>query len=127
MDPRRACSRQFAAAAIAKTPPMATGFTAWKVAKGLYIVPLLFAYTPFIGGDWAEVLSIFAFACVGIYALVGFMEGYLESRLNIALRLLCGVLGVVLLWPHGMLVVNLAAATLFIALFIYNRKQVKPA
>ena len=29
-------------AAIAKTPPMATGMMAWKIAKGLYIVLLLF-------------------------------------------------------------------------------------
>ncbi|MGB0732702.1 MAG: TRAP transporter permease, partial [Pontibacterium sp.] len=37
------CLTAFAAAAIAKTPPMSTGFMAWKVAKGLYLVPLLFA------------------------------------------------------------------------------------
>lgn len=120
------CLTAFAAAAIAKTPPMATGFMAWKVAKGLYIVPLLFAYTSFIGGSWEEVLSIFTFACVGIYALVGFMEGYLESRLNLALRLICGVLGVVLLWPHGMLLLNLVAAAAFVGIFIYSRKQVVP-
>lgn len=120
------CLTAFAAAAIAKTPPMATGFMAWKVAKGLYIVPLLFAYTSFIGGSWEEVLSIFVFACFGIYALVGFMEGYLESELNLVLRLISGILGVVLLWPHGMLLVNLVAAALFIALFVYSRKQVPP-
>ena len=43
------CLTAFTAAAIAKTPPMATGVTSWKVAKGLYLVPLLFAYTPLIG------------------------------------------------------------------------------
>ncbi|MDI3324492.1 TRAP transporter permease [Pontibacterium granulatum] len=118
------CLTAFAAAAIAKTPPMATGFMAWKVAKGLYIVPLLFAYTSFIGGSWEEVLSIFAFACFGIYALVGFMEGYLESQLNLVQRLASGVLGIVLLWPHGMLVANVVAAALFVALFVYSRKQV---
>jgi len=38
--------------ATAKTPPMLTGFYSWKLAKGLYIVPLLFAYTPMLGGRW---------------------------------------------------------------------------
>ena len=33
------CLTAFAAAAIAKTPPMKTGLMAWKIAKGLYIVP----------------------------------------------------------------------------------------
>jgi len=44
------CLTAFAAAAIAGTPQMRTGFTAWKIAKGLYIVPLLFAYSPLISG-----------------------------------------------------------------------------
>ncbi len=29
---------------------MATGFAYWKIATGLYIIPLLFAYTDIIGG-----------------------------------------------------------------------------
>ena len=33
----------FTAAAIAGAPPMQTGLTAWKIAKGLYLVPALFA------------------------------------------------------------------------------------
>lgn len=116
------CLTAFAAAAIAKTPPMATGFTAWKVAKGLYIVPLLFAYTNFIGGTAVEVTGIFIFAVFGLYAFVGFMEGYLENRLNILLRLLCGALALALLWPHGVIAINIAAVVLFLLLFIWNRK-----
>ncbi|WP_299181753.1 TRAP transporter fused permease subunit [uncultured Neptuniibacter sp.] len=116
------CLTAFAAAAIAKTPPMATGFTAWKVAKGLYIVPLLFAYTNFIGGTAVEVMGIFIFAVFGLYAFVGFMEGYLENRLNLLLRLLCGALALALLWPHGVIAINIAAVVLFLLLFIWNRK-----
>ena len=65
------CLTAFAAAAIAKTPPMATGFMAWKVAKGLYIVPVLFAYTNFIGGTTAEVLSVFFFSLFGTREHIG--------------------------------------------------------
>lgn len=121
------CLTAFAAAAIAKTPPMATGFTAWKVAKGLYIVPLLFAYTNFIGGSSYEVLSIFAFSLIGLYAFVGFMEGYLEGPLNMALRIVSGVLAMALLWPHGELIINLVSAALFIALFLYSKKTAQTA
>jgi len=117
------CLTAFAAAAIAKTPPMATGFMAWKVAKGLYIVPLLFAYTGFIGGTTTEVLSVFIFSLFGIYGLVGFMEGYLESRLNIALRVLSGISGVVMMWPHDELVIKLAGLAVFILLFWHSRRQ----
>ena len=121
------CLTAFAAAAIAKTPPMATGFTAWKVAKGLYIVPLLFAYTNFIGGSTAEVLSIFFFSVFGIYALVGFMEGYLESPLNLVQRLLSGVAGVAMLWPHGQLLISGVALAVFIVLFVYSRRKLQAA
>ena len=43
------CLAAFTAAGIAGSKPMATGVEAWKIAKGLYIVPLMFAYTPMIG------------------------------------------------------------------------------
>ena len=119
------CLTAFAAAAIAKTPPMATGFMAWKVAKGLYIVPLLFAYTGFIGGSWSEVLSIFFFSLFGIYALAGFMEGYLESQLNLALRVLSGLAGVAMIWPHNELLISVAGLIVFLAIFTYSRKALK--
>ena len=44
------CLAAFTAAGIAGSKPMATGFQSWKIAKGLYIVPLMFAYTPLISG-----------------------------------------------------------------------------
>lgn len=116
------CLTAFAAAAIAKTPPMATGFMAWKIAKGLYIVPLLFAYTNFIGGGALEVFSIFVFGVFGLYAFVGFMEGYLEGPLTLVLRLLSGLLAVVLLWPHGELLVSLVAVAAFIGIFMLSKK-----
>lgn len=119
------CLTAFAAAAIAKTPPMATGFMAWKIAKGLYIVPLLFAYTNFIGGTTAEVLYVFFFALFGIYALVGLMEGYLESKLNITMRLLSGVAGIAMLWPHGQLLISCAGLVVFVAIFLNSRKGLK--
>lgn len=119
------CLTAFAAAAIAKTPPMATGFTAWKVAKGLYVVPLLFAYTNFIGGSSVEVLTIFIFGVFGLYAFVGFMEGYLESPLHPLLRVLSGGCALALLWPHGELAVNIAGSVVFVGLFIYSKRADK--
>ncbi|MBJ7552678.1 TRAP transporter permease [Marinomonas ostreistagni] len=117
------CLTAFAAAAIAKTPPMATGFMAWKLAKGLYIVPLLLAYTNFIGGETTDVLRIFVFALFGLYAFVGFMEGYLEGPLNFALRILSGVAALLMLWPHHNILIDSAGLVLFIGLFIYSRKK----
>jgi len=93
------CLTAFAAAAIAKTPPMATGFTAWRIAKGLYIVPVLFAYTPILAGDWTTAITISAFAAVGIYAIAAGFEGFSEQPLTLWLRPFVFSAGIALIWP----------------------------
>ncbi len=112
----------FTAAAIAKTPPMITGFYSWKLAKGLYIVPILFAYTPFLGGSWADDLTIFTFAFIGLYAFAGGFQGHLENRLNLPLRILSLALAFFLIAPMPNLV-HLAAAILFTLLFFFNLRR----
>jgi TRAP transporter 4TM/12TM fusion protein len=89
----------FTAAAIAGTKPMITGLQSWKLAKGLYVIPLLFAYTPFIGGYWADDFMIFFFALFGLYAFAAGLEGFMEARLNLPLRLLALGCAFALLWP----------------------------
>jgi len=89
----------FTGAAIAGTKPMETGFQSWKLAKGLYVIPLLFAYTPFIGGTLSGDLIIFFFALFGLYAFAAGLEGFMEAKLNIVERLLTLGCAVSLLWP----------------------------
>ncbi|MGF1728882.1 TRAP transporter permease [Photobacterium kasasachensis] len=114
------CLTAFAAATIARTPPMRTGLTAWKIAKGLYLVPLLIAYTSLVSWDWVSVVTVGFFATVGTYALIGAIEGYLEGQINLFLRGLLGTLGVVLVWPDLPLTARIAATIVFVALFIYS-------
>ena len=76
------CLAAFTAAGIAGSAPMATGVESWKIAKGLYIVPLLFAFTPLIGGDWISVLQIAVFSLFGIYALNALIQRYAEGPLR---------------------------------------------
>jgi TRAP transporter 4TM/12TM fusion protein len=113
------CITAFAAAAIADTPPMATGFTAWMIAKSLYIMPLLFAYTPFLAGDFWLSLWIFAFGTVGIYALTAAISGWMEAPLSWLERILLGATGTALLWPTGP-IINVPGFVLFLALFAFN-------
>ena len=39
----------FAGAGVAGANPMQTAFTSWKLAKGLYIIPIIMAYRPLLG------------------------------------------------------------------------------
>lgn len=120
------CLTAFTAAAIAKTPPMQTGLSAWKIAKGLYIMPLLFAYTPLLGGTFTEVMTIFAFALVGMYALTGAIQGFLEARLNLVSRTGVAVAGILLLWPTNVFV-HLAGLLMFAFLLTLNVRQARLA
>lgn len=116
------CLTAFAAAAIAKTPPMRTGFTAWKIAKGLYIVPLLFVWSPLITGTPLEMLTVFAFALFGIYAIIAGLEGYLESELPWWLRLVMFPIGALMLWPHGELALDLLGLVLFLGILVWSSR-----
>jgi TRAP-type uncharacterized transport system fused permease subunit len=123
------CLTAFAAAAIANTPPMATGVMAWKIAKGLYIVPLLIAYTPFLGGSLMEIMEIFFFSVFGIYAFSGALEGHMEAPLNWLWRVLLLGAATGLLWPNETLY-HVIGLILFIVIFAVNvraRRAGEPA
>jgi len=116
----------FTGAAIAGTKPMATGFQSWKLAKGLYIIPLLFAYTPFIGGSWIDDFTIFFFSLFGLYAFAAGLEGFMEAKLNVLMRLLSLGCALALLWPAPWFVhaVGLAVLVmLFLASFRSSRRR----
>ncbi|MCV2403329.1 TRAP transporter permease [Marinomonas sp. C2222] len=117
------CLTAFAAAAIAKTPPMLTGVTAWKLAKGLYIVPLLMAYTPLIGGDTETLLRLTFFGIFGLYALVAAMEGYLEDKLSIFLRAMMLAASIMMLWPALALWIQVIGLILFLYVFVIGHKS----
>ncbi|MDX1668994.1 MAG: TRAP transporter large permease subunit, partial [Limnobacter sp.] len=93
------CLTAFTAAAIAKTPPMAAGMSAWKLAKGLYIVPFLFAYTEILSGDWSTAIPIFLYALLGLYLFAAFFVGYMAGPLNWAGRIIALAAGIILIWP----------------------------
>ena len=116
------CLAAFTAAAIAGTPPMSTGFQSWKIAKGLYLVPLLFAYTPILGGHWSEIASIFIFALFGLYAFTCAIQGYMENKVSWLFRLLLLVLAFFLIKPSAFSVQFVAAAAM-VAVLVQNMRK----
>jgi TRAP-type uncharacterized transport system fused permease subunit len=118
------CLAAFTAAAIAKSPPMATGVQSWKLAKGLYIVPVLFAYTPLLSGDWGAAFTVFGFAVVGIYALAASLQGCMEKPLSPPFRILALACGMACLWPFS-LPLNVLGLIATLALLFYNRREPK--
>ena len=117
------CLAAFVAAGIAGSKPMATGFESWKIAKGLYIVPLLFAYTPLISGEFIEVLQIGFFALFGIYATNAMIQWYAEGPIGFvtAPMLIIGAIGAY--WPLALLQNIVGAALVLTAIIISSRRR----
>ncbi len=117
------CLAAFTAAGIAKSKPMATGFQAWKIAKGLYIVPLMFAYTPLISGNWYEVIQLGFFALFGIYGLNVIIQNYAEGPLKMwhYPLVVIGIIGS--FWPLHMLANIVGAICIIVIVVSTNRSN----
>jgi len=79
----------FAAAAIAKTPPMATAVESTRVGIAKYLVPFAFVYNPallLVGPLWFSIVSTLL-AIVGLWVLSMGLEGWYRGRLNAAQRI----------------------------------------
>jgi TRAP transporter 4TM/12TM fusion protein len=118
------CLASFAAAGIAGTKPIPTGLTSWKVAKGLYLVPILFAYSPLISGTWPERIEVFLWACMGLYALAGLLQWHLEARITPAAALALLVSAFLLMWtPLPIYYHALGAALLVGIVFLQHQNN----
>ncbi|MFK7859000.1 MAG: TRAP transporter permease [Granulosicoccus sp.] len=119
------CLAAFTAAGIAGSKPMATGFEAWKVAKGLYILPLMFAYTPMIGAPLPDLLRIGGFAIFGIYGFSALVQRYAEGPMQWWHYVLfaCGIVGA--FYPLHWLANSGGAVLVLIALISTSRRTAK--
>jgi TRAP transporter 4TM/12TM fusion protein len=119
------CLAAFTAAGIAGSRPMATGFESWKIAKGLYIMPLLFAYTPLISGAFIEVLQIGVFALFGIYATNALIQRHSEGPVAVIELALFAAGAALAFWPLN-LPANIAGAALVTAAITLAKRKNKP-
>ncbi len=96
----------FAGAGIAKANPMKTALTSWKLAKGLYIIPIVMAYRPLLGiGDtyelfhWEVILTMLT-TTLGLIAFASAIERYFIRRATIVETLLFWLAALGLFWPE---------------------------
>lgn len=119
------CLAAYSASGIAGSSPMKTGLSALKLAKGLYIIPLLFAYTPILfTGSIGEVLITVVAAIAGLFCFTGLTEGYLFRETGVAERILLGAAALALFWPNNFL--RALGGILFIIIFILQKRGAAP-
>ena len=96
----------FAGAGIAGANPMRTAFTSWKLAKGLYIIPIVMAYRPLLGvGEnyqllhWSVFFTVFV-TTLGLVAFASALERYFMRRATLVETALFALSALGLFWPE---------------------------
>ena len=95
----------FAGAGVAGANPMRTAFTSWKLAKGLYIIPIVMAYRPLLGvGKTYHLMSwqvgVTALATLlGLIAFAAGIERYLIRKATWLETFLFWIASAGLFWP----------------------------
>lgn len=121
----------FAAAGIAKAPPMATGFTAMRLGMVKYVVPFAFVLNPALVAQAPalEILRALVLALIGTAVLGGAFEGWLpvvDRQMTIVERVLAGACGVALLAPNLVVAACGIAVVLVLAVWLRLRRAHPP-
>ena len=111
----------YAGAAIAKAPPLRTGFLAMRIGLAAFIVPFMFVYSPglvFHGTPWEVVYSI-GTSLLGILAITYGVQGRMLRELYIVERMILVVSGLLFI-PYS-ISANGIGLFLFLALVAWQR------
>lgn len=114
----------FAAAGIARSEPMRTGMTAFRLSMGKALVPFAFVYTPallFVDFSWGQFLVALAGSIVAILGLGAAYTGYAGRRIGRAAFLALNVLSLSLVFGHAG--VTAMAAPLVLAILAWHWRK----
>lgn len=122
----------FAAATLAGSKPMKTGFEAMRLGWAFYVIPAMFIISPslLLQGDASNTAIVTITALGAIVALSVAASGFAFRPISILTRVLLAVSGIALLIPpdvQGGLVANVGAAILGFALLLLEFRAAKGA
>ncbi|WP_017556370.1 TRAP transporter permease [Nocardiopsis baichengensis] len=114
----------FSASGIAGASPTRTGFAAWKFAKGLYLIPVLMAYSAImLDGSLGEIVFSVVGGMVGLVAFAVALEGFLLRPARLWERALLLVSGVLVFMPGTTTdLVGIAVTAALVALQFRGRR-----
>ncbi len=93
----------FAAAKLADSPPMATGFAATRFGWSAFVVPVLFVFAPslLLDGEPLDLLHDIGTAIAGVWLVSIAIVGYFRRSLSAVQRAAFTLAGALLLFPSG--------------------------
>jgi TRAP transporter 4TM/12TM fusion protein len=118
------CLPAYTAAGIAQANPNKAAWAAFRIAKGMYIIPVMFAFTPLLLLDQPLALTqTFVAATIGFLALSAAIVGHMYVKVHLAERLILCAIALGLFWP--LIAVQLFSGTIFMIVFISQRLRFK--
>jgi TRAP transporter 4TM/12TM fusion protein len=112
----------YAAAGIARSNPIKTGFVALASAAAGFVVPYMFVYNPYLllKGDVLSIVVGTVTAFIGILGLSSAVQGYLVEDLGILQRLLLFTVPFFIVYPT--LASNVLGVGIIIAVWVIQKK-----
>jgi TRAP-type uncharacterized transport system fused permease subunit len=112
----------FAAAAIAGADPMKTGWSCFRFAKVIYVMPLLFAYTHILlTGTPAQNIAAVASATLGIVLFSIVSTAYFYVKMTFIEWLLLAAASFMAFFPTWPTAI--AAVAIFAAVYLWQKKR----
>lgn len=113
----------FAAAAIAKAPPVKVALTAMKLGVAAYIVPYIFVFSPALLFRDTPLMIVFSFvtACIGMYGLAIASTGFYIARVHLLVKAVFVIAALLLI--YGSLITDLVGMILFFATYLVHKKM----
>lgn len=112
-----------AGAAIAKSDPWRTGWTAAKLASWVYLMPFLFVYTSILNVGWnVNFLLTVIDGCIALVAWGAALEGYLlrETTWYERIALMAAALGLL----HEAFITDLAGVSIFVGVIVTQKVSI---
>jgi TRAP transporter 4TM/12TM fusion protein len=131
------CLAAYSGAAIANSDPWKTGWTSFKFAKMIYIVPFLFAYSPslLLNGNTAQIVMTFLTCILGTITFSMVTMGYFKCATNIPEWIIAAFGTVILLFPRilpgitgleiPIFAVDALAISCFIAVYVLQKIRIR--
>ncbi len=117
------CMAAFAGASIARANPMRTGFTALKFSAFLFVIPVLFLYTPILmpEGFTFGAAQAMVTPFIAVIAAAAALSNYFLCRTTFVERATLIVGSVILLFPQ--LILNLAGFVLLAGVYLIQKRR----
>lgn len=112
----------YAAASLAGTKPIKTGWNAFAWGAVAYILPFFFIYHPLLvlhNGSIVDIIIAVMICAFGVAAIAGAIQGHCLTKINIPIRIIFGISGIVMFFPN--IVYAVSGLTIFIGISLWQR------